>query len=399
MLREQNLHLISAGCSFRTATLSFREVVFRFLTEEAKREGFNRLFGCVESTFIATCNRIELFLVTEDAERTLELLSSLLSKKGLYQEEKFYFYQEEDVVKHLLRVSCGLDSEALFEEQIREQLIRANIHERLARNSRGVLSTLFDFCYNMSGKLRDFFKLPSGVSLALAAYRVVETMGIQPKKTLLIGSGKTISILAEKLDRRDTYIYTHRKKLPERLSGITKVNNKNLKSIIRKVDLVISATVAKKYVIEKGDLGSENKVIIDLGFPRNVDPEVGKLRNVVLFDLDRLAPLLPKEVPNVHELEREIEREAESFFRYIRATKLQRTLPLIYIWAERIRKKELDRALKAISNSQSPKEALEAMSKSIVSKLLHPVSNFARREEASDVLETMFGGVIKDGKN
>jgi glutamyl-tRNA reductase len=393
--KELDMQLACIGCSFKTASLDFRESVFRLLSK-AEQLGTNRIFCCVESTSIVTCNRVELFLVSHNIRKTIELVTKYLNVNSLEPGNRLYFFQGSDAVKHLLRVSCGLDSAALFEEQVRYQLFRSNIKERLRGNSKAVLSSLFDFCFSTSEKLRKKHGISAGVSIGVAALEIIERIGLHPKKTLLIGSGKTISLLLNKLDKKRTYIYTRRKDLPENLKSIKKVSREELRDLAKDADLIISATVSEDHILRKEDLRGVKKIVLDLGFPRNIDPEASELDNVNFYDIDKIAHSISGKRSYSHNLEQSIEEEALSFYGYINVTKLQRVLPAIYEWAESIRKNELNHAIKELSNTTNREIIMEAMSKSIVSKILYPVQLFARRNGNSNLLREVFQDVFRD---
>lgn len=385
--------LMCIGTSFKTADIATREYVLDSLLKKTSKENIRDILCCEESTLIVTCNRIELYLVTSDTEKTRERFLTILGKTDEWN-KRLYFYYDVGAVEHLLLVSCGLDSEAIFEEQIREQLIEANINERSYGNSKGVLSSLFDFCYNLSGKLRKIFNLPKGVSLATTSFESLEKLGIIPKKILLIGSGKIILTLSEKLSGKEVYIYTGRKSIPKELSWVKRVKTKDFKRIVKEVDLIISGT-NKRNILKASDIDNNKKVILDLGFPRNIDESLGKLDNVRLYNLDSISNSLTRPLISTKELEKVIHDEAKSFYSYICSTKLKRTIPLIYIWAENIRKRELEKAVKEINKAENLETVLDAMSKSITSKILHPVVSYARKNGNDAILKEIFQGIVR----
>ena len=166
--------------------------------------------------------------------------------------------------------------------------------------------------------------------------------------------------------------------------------------------MVISATRHSGYVIKRGDLPDTRKlVLLDLAFPRNIDPALKTSRFIELYDLDDLAihaRSMPQEA-GFAASEKLIRDEAERFTRKLVASRLSPTLANIYRWAEDIRSSETQVALRKLSSlSERERKVVEAMGRSLVSKLLAPHTSFVKEPtggitqvEKLRLLESVFG--------
>jgi glutamyl-tRNA reductase len=175
-----------------------------------------------------------------------------------------------------------------------------------------------------------------------------------------------------------------------------------LRRIAGECDLIISATRYTGYVIKKADLQDERKIVmLDLAFPRNIDPAIKASTFIELYDLDDLAiharSILQR--GTFASSQRMISDEAEKFARRLVASRLSPTLGNIYRWAEDIRSSETRIALGKLPKiSERERKVLEAMSRSLVSKLLAPYATFVKQPggeitqvEKLRLLESVFG--------
>jgi glutamyl-tRNA reductase len=358
----------------------------------------------LESTLLVTCNRIELYVATDDAERCTEsILSGMRKAEG--RKEDLYVKKNIDAIGHIFAVASGLDSLVVGEEQIIQQIREAGSKARVSGNARSILSSLFGSAFKVGRRVRTSYAMtPSNKSVsAFALQFALEKLGRRPRKTLLIGTGKTARLAAAQL--RETKIYLasrHKRDARERFPDATIVPYAQLRRIAGECDLIISATRNAGYVIKNGDLQVERKIVLlDLAFPRNIDPAIKTSSFIELYDLDDLA-IDARSIPQKTTFaasERMISDEAERFARRLVASRLSPTLGNIYRWAEDIRSSETRIALGKLPNlSEREGKVVEAMSRSLVGKLLAPHATFLKQSggEIAQVaklrlLESVFG--------
>jgi glutamyl-tRNA reductase len=204
---------------------------------------------------------------------------------------------------------------------------------------------------------------------------------VAPRKVLLIGTGKTTKLAADQLGGARLYVATRRAP-PSSFSHATVVSHKGLRRVAEDCDLIISATKHRGYILKGGDLSERRRVILDLAFPRNIDPKLNT-GSTEVYNLDDLAKIFasrPRAVgPQARRAEEMVLVEAESFARWLLASRQSSALSQIYRWAESTRSEEADQALAKLKGlSDKERKVVEVMSKRLVSKLLAPPTTFAR---------------------
>jgi len=388
------------GASFRTAPLAVRERIAARLDRDDNLGALKRA-GALESSVIKTCNRLELYLTTRYPEITAESVIAMLSD-GKGSSEDFYVKLGVDAIAHIFRVASGLDSLVVGEEQILQQVRDSGRRARVSGTARSVISPLFDTAYNVGRRVRSLPGAPSK-SASVSAFALkyaLRALGRQPRKVLLIGTGETAKLAALELKSSTVYLLSRRRGIHSRFPGTTIITQSMLRRAGAECGLIIAATRHRGYVLKRGDLpDARKKVVLDLGFPRNVDPALKSSRLIHLFDLDDLAAhaRLPNGATR-SSAERLAKAEAERFYRWLTATRLNPMLANIYRWAESIREDETGLALRRLPRlSGKDRRVLEAMSRRLVSKLMAPHAAFVKRQEEVGqterlrLLESIFG--------
>src|SRR5580700_8803267 len=200
--------IILLGASFKTAPIGFRErFAAQLLSNRALRIGPAK--GVTESSIIETCNRVELYLVATDPKGAVESVLAGLdggSSENLYQKTGL------EAVNHIFRVSSGLDSLVVGEEQILRQIRTAGRRARVAGSARSILSSLFDAAYNVGERARGLYGIASPrESVSSFALRYgLERLGGRPKKVLLIGTGETARLALTELSGAKIYLFSRR---------------------------------------------------------------------------------------------------------------------------------------------------------------------------------------------
>jgi glutamyl-tRNA reductase len=202
-----------------------------------------------------------------------------------------------------------------------------------------------------------------------------------PRNVLLIGTGKTTRLAANQLEGAKLYVATRRASL-QSFSRATVVSHDDLKRIATRSDLIISATKNRGYVLRKGDLDGKRRVILDLAFPRNIDPDLNA-RSTEVYNLEDLSRVfesrLPSSGPHAVRAAELVSAEAESFSRWLLASRQSSALSEVYRWAEDARRGETEAALRRLPNlTERERKVVEAMSRRLVSKLLAPPTSFVK---------------------
>ncbi len=390
--------IVLVGASFKTSSLAFREALAERLSRESSK--LPHIHGVKEYAQLITCNRIEILLAADSAKGAEKALVAWLSKTPEMKPGSVYVRSDVDAIAHLFRVASGLDSMVLGEEQILAQVKEAGIAARTSRSSRGTLSALFDASVNVGKRARATLKEAEDSVSSMALRFALGRLPRAPRSVLLVGTGKTTRLAANQLAGARLYVATRRASLPS-FSRATLVSHKDLRRVATKCDLIVSATKHNGYVLKKGDLDGRRRVILDLAFPRNVDPALNQGETEVynLEDLARaIAERPPSPGPEAKLAEELVWAEAESFSRWLLASRQSSALSRVYLWAESTRREETDAALRRLPGlSERERGVVEAMSKRLVSKLLAPPTSFVKssspelpQDQRLDVVRRIF---------
>lgn len=396
--------LVLVGTSFRTAEISTRERIAGRLSEVSEsglRVGRGRIF---ESSILETCNRLEVYLACSSPNEVAKSVMTILDGDGT-SSESFYVKTGADAIRHIFRVASGLDSPVLGEEQILQQVRDAGKTARTSGQAKSILSSLFDAAYSSGKRIRESYKVsPANRSVsAFALRRALKELGRRPAKVLLIGSGETAKLAALRLKGSAVYLLSGRRDVEARFPDAERISRRRLREVSKKCDLIIAATKHHGHVLTRRDLPEKRRIVVlDLGFPRNVDPSLRDSKFIRLYDLDAVAAwaLSLRRHENAS-AERLVEEETRRFDAWLIASRLTPTLANIYKWAGRIREEETLAALRRLPHlSSHDKTIIEAMSKRLTGKLLSPHATFVKEvgsgEDQSERL-LLLESIFRDG--
>jgi glutamyl-tRNA reductase len=352
--------------------------------------------GISEAVILSTCNRTEIYtLSSPDAEVAADLKIAL-SKWGEIAEtdiERYlYVLTDEEAVHHLIRVAAGLDSLAVGEHQIQDQITQAvRVANRVGTSGR-FLSELFKHTDNAANNIRKQSGLKNEqVSVSSAVSVMLRHLSAQQKirTILLVGAGKMISLAAEDLAGLpgvEVWVANRTVQraadLASRIGGRA-IGLSEVASTLEKADVVLTCTSAHDYVIGTEELQRvaekvqpRELIVIDVAVPRNVDPGAKFIPGLKLYDIDDLA-LFAEERRKLfeHKLE-DAERlaleETQNFVAHVRAYHENDLLRDLRKVAEDIREKELSRALRKLGDVPTrEKTILDMLTRRIVNKLLY----------------------------
>jgi glutamyl-tRNA reductase len=361
----------------------------RLKSLNADRKGVNNV------VVLSTCNRTEIYAVCTDVTAAADYLIRELSDwSGISTGElrnSLCAINDEEVVRHIFKVSSGLDSLVIGEQQIQGQVREAvRVADQVGASGR-ILSELFHRAYRIAAIIRKETGLGndgSSVSSALVSLlrEVSSQHGLQ--SILLVGAGKMITLAASDLStvvKAEVLVanrtYQRAEDLAERIGG-EPIRFDQTYSAMENVDAVFTCTASTDYLINAIDLEAIMKkrsgkplILIDASVPRNVEPAVSMIRGVKLYNIDDLAPYvrvdesLRKQMTSAEEM---IEQEISSFYARIRLYNANEVLRELRKRAEDIREKELTRALRRMGPlSEHEKEILDLLTTRIVNKLLY----------------------------
>jgi len=404
-LADNTPTLFCVGTNHESAGLDFRESLF--LSREEINFALPKLIakhGLKEIMVLSTCNRLEVYGVVEDPEITPHQLKDIFidlqrfcpnQKKELDEEIKNRSYQhtQRDAARHAFSVTSGLDSLVLGETQIAGQFKDA-MQFALEGNTLGpVLKRMTQEAFAASKKVRtntDIGKKP--VSISHAAIDLANRVYGQLKncRVLIIGAGEMAEIAAKYLVKyQPKQVFVCNRTLSRAENLVAKVGIgiaypwEELNEVLPLADVVISCTGANEIILDKARMqksqhNRSNKAIflIDIALPRDIDPKCTEIEDVYLFDIDDLKQVVGEnfeERKKAAEIGRNIIIEnADAFEKWLSSRTLKPTLATFRDYLENLVKQEMQKSFSRMPLNQldeNQKKALDAMHKSIISKI------------------------------
>lgn len=382
--------IVLAGLSFKSSCLRSREKFASLFPMNAPHRFLRSVPHVKESTLIATCNRLELYMVTVRPEETVQAIMAKAEQVlGLGAGKMLYIKTDRDAISHAFRVAAGLDSLVIGEEEIVQQMKEGSTAARVSGDSGSILASLFDEALNAGKRVRNSCgrTSPRSSVSSLAISFAVSKLGKPPSATLLIGTGKTARAAASRLEGSKIYVASNRPEAPKSiLPNAILIKYSDIPGVLGECDLVVVATTTTasgNYVLNGSNVACDKPLLLlDLAFPRNVDPELRSLPSVRLFDLDDIsahARTIGCDSALAATGEELLAKEVELFARWLTASRLSPTLRDLYRWAEEVRSSETEAAVRRLAAlSEDDRRTVEALSRRIVSKLLAPPTAFVR---------------------
>lgn len=407
------MSIVLVGVNHKTAPVEMRELLA--FTEEACTEGLRQLVDgeiVREGLIVSTCNRVEVLTATtsgsvnEGKERITNFLSSSRNVPPEFFDEHIYNRQDDDAVRHLFRVASSLDSMVVGEPQVLGQVRRAYSLALEAGTAGRVLNRLVHHAFHVAKRVRSETGIAANaVSISYMAVELGKKIfnSLKGHTVMLVGAGEMAELAARHLVAAGVkrVVIANRTqeaalKLAQELEGEA-ITLDRLPEFLPQVDIVICSTGAKEFVVTedmvrhaRAKRRNQPMFFVDISVPRNIDPAIGKLPNMFVFDIDDLEAVITS---NIREREREAERaelivesEIMQFQQALRALDFGPTLGALKQKLQDIAKVELNRQrnrLGPLTNEQE--RAVEALLLSTVNKISHPVLNQMRRSyETSD---------------
>ena len=386
--------LIVAGVSHATASIDVREKL-AFNSREAldalssmREDGVLR-----EGVILSTCNRTEIYAVADD-ERVLDRIESLYSDRlGEDVGQYLYVRREREATAHLFSVAAGLESMILGEAQIHGQVKEA--WEQSRSQSGPILNRMFQSALLAGSRAREETGIGRGAaSVSSAAVQLSKKIfgGLSGRRAMVLGAGDVAEIALECLLSEGVRVAivanrTHERarSLAER-HGATAMHYDQCWESLRDVDVLICSTAAPVPVVTLSRIhssiearGDRPLCILDIALPRDVEPAVGELDNVFLYDLDDLraaaAANLERREEDVPAARAIVAEEVQKFWDWVAGLAAVPVVREFRDEMDRLRSTELAAALRRIGPlTAEQSDALEQFSRSLMNKFLHEPS-------------------------
>lgn len=412
------------GVNHRTAPLEVRE---RFA--HGSREvptSLERVLaaGARGGVLLSTCNRTEFYLADPD-DAAPEAVWTLLSERlGGARRASDYGYTQRDreAVRHLYRVSAGLDSMILGETQIQGQVRDA---WELSRAQAGpALHRLFQSALLVGARVRSETGLAAGTASAPSAAVAVAAKiftQLAGRSALILGAGDMAELAATCLVSEGVRVTLVANRTYERARAIADELEARALTLdeawehFADADIVLCSTAAPHAVVTWDRVapavarrGGRPLCILDLAVPRDVDPAVAQLENVFLYDIDDLQAVAAQAAAqrrgDIPAAEHIVSEEVERFWAWYGGLAVVPVLKELRDRMERVRADEVERALRRMHLTPEDRAQLEHFSQALLNKFLHQPTIALKQAAGAgrgygllEALKRLFGLEPRDG--
>ena len=384
--------LVCLGISHKSAPVAVRERLA--VSEDQQAEVLRRMGSApAEALFVSTCNRVEIYRAGS-GEAVVELLRAQVVELGGPEAlAHTYIHHGEAALVHLFRVASSLDSMVVGEPQILGQMKDAFELAQKVGAARGELARVCAAAFAAAKRVRTETDVGrAATSMASAAVQLANKVfgGLQGKTVLLVGAGEMAELCGKHLVSSGAGKLLVANRTPERALALARelggeaLPLEPLDGALLRADLVVCTAASPRPLITRelvaGTLRARRHrplFLVDLGVPRDVEPEVNSLNDVYAYDVDDIQKLVAENTALRADAAARAEvLVAEEVARYVRARAVRDGVPVLAqlrARAEAIRKAELERALSNLPTPLTDAQAavVTAMTSAIVNKVLH----------------------------
>lgn len=399
------IHIINLGMNHETAPVDLRECL---ASDPASSDrAISAMKGVPyirECMFLSTCNRVELTAVTEDPKDAEEAALGILCELGNRSREEIspsiYRHQDKDAVRHLFRVASSLDSMVVGEPQILGQVKQAYAKAVRDKTSGVILNRLMHRTFRVAKRVRTETGISaSAVSVSYAAVELARKIFhlLEDKTVLIVGAGEMAELAAKHLRAHGAARILVANRTLSRAVDLAKsiggqaVSFEEMEARLLEADIVITSTGAQQPIIThdkiKGCLRRRRNrplFFIDIAVPRDVDPQVNRLPNVYVYDIDDLKGVVEFNMAQrKHEsirAEAIVAEEVEKFFAWLETLSVVPTIVELRGKAEAIVENELRKSSSALLGlTEAQHNAVLVLARSVAEKLLNDPIVFLKR--------------------
>jgi len=394
--------IVNAKVTFRNSPIHVLER-FTFRNLESAYSEFKEHSGLEECVIVQTCNRVELFGTGKECnvEKIKKTWASLAGLEENAFKENLELSENKEAFHHLLKLTSGLDSMVIGEEQILGQ-IKDSITAARGRKASGQhLNTLFDRAIHVGTRIRNSTGIgKGGVSLGSMAVKLAEENidDLKSKEILLIGAGEVSTLVAKSLGRRGYAFYVtsrtiERSKAFSETMGGSPVKFEDVLSSFHKYDVIFVATTAPYFLVTHERILNAIKekkngmMILDLSNPRTVDEKVATVSGIKLMNIDQIAEMVDKNmrsrIGKVKTVENIISEELPVLEAAMNRLDAEPIVKDVFKNIDSLRVKELKKALQMLDEKDENKiKIIEELTKAVVESIVsQPMNNLRKASE------------------
>ncbi len=402
------LDIVLLGLNHKTAPVELREnLAFSKDETSAALKAFQESPAISEAILISTCNRVEILIATEDKSNAMDAVKLLLSEFKKIPVTEFenalYIHDGDDAVRHIFRVASSLDSMVVGEPQILGQIKDAYQTATLKKTSGVLLNKLFHRTFFVAKRVRSETGIGDhAVSISYAAIELGRKIfgTLEGKKVLLIGAGEMAELAVEHLTRNrtgDIFVanrtFERGVKLANKFKGKA-VRFEEITDCLQRVDIIISSTGSPDYVVTrdqvKGIMRSRRNrplFFIDIAVPRDIDPEINRLNNSYIYDIDDLKGVIDNNIKSRNQEaikgERIVDEAVIHFRQWYDNMDVVPTIVALRDKMDNIARSEVKKTLQTLNHlSDDDCQAINRMTNAMINKILHDPTLLLKRNSS-----------------
>ena len=397
-------NIINARITFKKSPIHVLEK-FAFKDMPNACLTFKKNSSVSECVIIQTCNRIELFAASDNPniDKIKSTWASLTGQEESVFRDTLEVCENKDAYEHLLKLTSGLESLVVGEEQILGQIKESISVARQTRASGKRLNKLFDRSIRIGTRIRNSTGIGrGGISLGSMAVKLAEENvdDIKSKHVLLIGTGEAATMVAKSLKKRG-YAFNVTSRTVERSIGFSQTLGGNpikfeeVLSGFSNYEIIFVATTAPYFLVtfDKMNDAMKNKksgaMILDLSNPRTVDEKVATIPGIKLMNIDQIAEMVDKNMKKrkdkVSTVENIISEEVPVIEATMKRLDAEPLVKDVFTNANSMRIKELQKALQMLGETDEKRiKIIDELTKAVVESIVSTPMNNLRRASEQD---------------
>ncbi|MBK8188334.1 MAG: glutamyl-tRNA reductase [Cellvibrio sp.] len=396
--------LIAFGINHNSAPLALREkvafspeIIGAALKDASEQEGLS------EVAILSTCNRTEIYAVAEQIEILERWLLAHTNVPAEDLKKSLYVYENQDALRHMMKVAGGLDSLVLGEPQILGQMKSAFAVAKDAGSLGSELHSAFQHVFNVAKRVRTETAIGENpVSVAYAAVSLAQQIfsNLKDDTALLIGAGETISLVARHLAEHGIKKILVANRTLDRAQRLAAEFNgeafllADIPEQLHRADIVISSTASQLPLLGKGAVESALKkrkhkpmFMLDIAVPRDIESQVAELDDVYLYTVDDLHAVIDENkksrVLAADQAQLIIDQGVDDYLKQQRELNAVDLIKHYRNQAEQTRDLELQKSLKQLQSGANAEDVLSQLARNLTNKLLHSPTTVLKDASAS----------------
>lgn len=390
------MHIVVMGLNYRTAPVEFREkfAISADRLPEALRE-LKRNRNVLECVIVGTCNRTEIYAVVDRLKTCGQSIRSFMERWFNIPREALtahlYGHEDREAINHLFRVACGLDSMVVGETQILGQVRDAFLSAQSEQMTGTFFNTLFKQAVTLAKRAHSETSIGENpVSVSYAAVELGKRIfgHFRKKAVMIVGAGKMGELTVKHLHANgaEKVLVVNRtlpkaQELADKFGG-TAFAFEDMMSCLSEADILISSTGSREPVLTRKQAEevmrkrkSRPLFMIDIAVPRDLDPRIGELSNVYLYDIDDLQSIVETNLAGRrHEaakIEEMIKSEIAAFDQWYKMLGVAPVIKALQDKSNQIHQEVMDSMMKKLPDlDEKERKVIRKLTKSIVNQMM-----------------------------